>query len=86
MNWCPPRKYKGLRSQWPQAASVKIPYPHHVSNSIFYGNDTIRLKLYEMETWCEEYCTQEWYSSGFCTWSFAKTSEAVMFKMIFGGK
>ena len=82
MSWNPPRKYKGLRSQYEQAASVKIPYPER--NRMY--RDNLNEKLSDMEEWCERYCTREWYSSCYSHWSFAKTTEAVLFKMIFGGK
>lgn len=89
MSWNPPRKYKGKRSQWVQAAQVKIPYPETSQgrslNSIA-ERASIMAMLAEMEDWCETYCKHEWYSSGFTNWSFAKTSEAVLFKMVFGGK
>lgn len=89
MTWSPPRKYKGKRSQWPQAAEVTIPYPATIPGRSLKSNherEAVRQMLFEMEDWCETYCSHEWYSSSYSKWSFAKTSEAVLFKMIFGGK
>lgn len=89
MSWNPPRKYKGKRSQWRQAAEVTIPYPQTLEgrslNAINQRTAASRM-LYEMEEWCETYCSHEWHADGYSRWSFAKTSEAVLFKMIFGGK
>jgi hypothetical protein len=89
MSWSPPRKYKGKRSQWPQAAEVTIHYPETLSGrslNAISSREAVRQMLYEMEEWCETHCSHEWYSAGYSRWSFAKTSEAVWFKMVFGGK
>jgi hypothetical protein len=89
MSWNPPRKYKGKRSIWPQAATVNLPVPDVSAARSLNGiaeREANRQKLYEMESWCEEFCSHEWHSSSRYSWSFAKTSEAILFKMIFGGK
>jgi hypothetical protein len=89
MSWSPPRKYKGKRSQWRQAAEVTIHYPETQpgrSLNAINEREAVRQMIYEMEEWCETHCSHEWHSTGYTRWSFAKTSEAVLFKMTFGGK
>jgi len=88
-SWSPPRKYKGLRTQFVQAIKVTIPYPdrdHGRSLNTFANRNLVNEKLAEMEDWCEENCTRSWSSSGYCSWYFDRMGEAVMFKMIFGGR
>ena len=89
MSWTPPRKYKGKRSIWPQAAKVTLPRPEVSQARSLNGiaeREAFNRMLYEMEDWCETYCSHEWHSASRYSWSFAKTSEAVLFKMVFGGK
>jgi len=85
MQWNPPRKYKGLRTQHAHAIKVTIPSPDEYNRSL-NSSETRYSKLAEMEDWCEEFCTRNWSSFGYSTWYFDKPTEAVMFKMIFGGK
>lgn len=89
MSWDPPRKYKGRRSQWRQAAAVNMP-KHEPTGGRSLNMVAERAERFarqnEMEEWCETYCSQEWHFDGYRGWSFAKTTEAVLFKMIFGGK
>jgi len=86
--WTPPRKYNGLRTQNTHAVKVKIPLPDSPRSLGAYWNhkDAMNARLAEMEDWCEEHCTRNWSSFGFTTWYFDRTNEAVLFKMIFGGK
>lgn len=88
MSWSPPRKYKGLRTQYVQAVKVTIPYPERPRGvGIYWGYAAANnARLAEMEEWCEENCTRNWSSFGYSTWYFDKASEAVLFKMTFGGR
>lgn len=83
MSWTPPRKYKGLRTQHVHAAKVTLPYPDDWRRRGLYALNPM---IAEMEDWCEEFCTRNWSSTGYSTWYFDKTSEAIMFKLVFGGK
>lgn len=86
--WSPPRKYKGFRTQYAQAIKVTIPKPEHVPGRSLYamGANNNTPRLVEMEDWCEENCKHPWSSFGYSVWYFDKMQEAIMFKMIFGGK
>jgi hypothetical protein len=88
MTWNPPRKYKGFRTTYTHAIKVTIPYPERISGRSLYamGANDNSARLAEMEDWCEEFCRFSWSSMGYCTWYFDKMQEAIMFKMLFGGK
>jgi hypothetical protein len=79
-NWTPPRGYKGLRTGYRQAVRVKlrVPEDYHARVAFFARRS-------EMEDWCEENCHHSWSHVDGFFW-FDKTSEAVLFKMIFGGR
>lgn len=79
-NWTPPRGYKGLRTIYRQAAKVKIHFSIEDLRSGY--SQTRRL---EMEQWCEDNCRYNWSHVDGYFW-FDKTNEAVLFKMIFGGR
>lgn len=85
MQWNPPRKYKGLRTQYTHAYKVVLAPPGDHNRSL-NSMETRYSKIAEMEDWCEELCTRNWSFSGYSTWYFDKLVEAVMFKMTFGGK
>ena len=88
MTWNPPRKYKGVRTNYAHAIKVVIPIPERVTRRSLYAmgaNDRLP-QLLAMEEWCEENCKFNWSSPGYTTWYFDKMQEAIMFKMIFGGK
>jgi hypothetical protein len=92
MSWSPPRKYKGNRTNYVHAIKITIPYPdpgpHYGGRSMLMrtGPNPNMVKLAEMEDWCEDNCMANWSSFGYSTWYFDRMNEAVMFKMIFGGK
>lgn len=87
--WNPPRKYKGFRTNLVHAIKITIPRPEYVSGRSMSAMDqrgSYTEKLYEMEEWCEDHCTRNWSSMGYTTWYFDRMPEAIMFKMLFGGK
>lgn len=92
MSWSPPRKYKGYRTDLTHAIKVTFPRPSiqewKQSRSMLTpkGPSEEMIQLCEMEQWCEDNCKANWSSMGCYTWYFDRMNEAVMFKMIFGGK
>jgi hypothetical protein len=82
MSWSPPPKYKGLRTSYKHAAKVLIP----CDVTKFRDRLVHNAKYADMIDWCEENCTRNWSSFSYTEWYFDKTNEAVMFKMIFGGR
>lgn len=86
MFWSPPRKYKGYRTNHTHAIKVTLPQPDYSTWRSTSMPSELTLKGLEMEDWCEENCQHNWSTSGYCTWYFDRMSEAVMFKMTFGGR
>lgn len=79
-NWTPPRGYYGLRTAYRQVVRVKLRAPED-----WYSRQAFFAGAYEREKWCEENCKHHWSYVDGCYW-FDKTSEAVLFKMVFGGR
>jgi len=80
MSWNPPRGYKGLRTGYRHAVKVKVFAPNDPWN-----RNTYWLWVNDLEDWCEEHCKHHWSHIDGLFW-FDKVSEAVLFKMTFGGR
>jgi len=78
MDWSPPRGYKGFRTNFRHVVDVHLTWdskdPH--------GS---KQRRYNAEDWCEENCHHHWSFCGSVFW-FESVKEAVLFKMIWGGK
>jgi hypothetical protein len=78
-SWTPPLGYKGYRTSYRQACRVKLIRDPAASAALVSHN------VVDMYEWCEENCNHPWSHVDGCWW-FDKTNEAVMFKMVFGGR